>query len=292
MVKKNLTSIGDIRRVHIDRRQREAEYNMPSHHCHPYFELCCVEQGSCRFLVEDMLYDLHEGDYLLIPPQIFHFTNYLFGPCMRCGVYFRASDLDKNVIELLPGREAFFSRIQVFRIPEPNGTRCHQLLSRMAEEEQTDDARSPLLLQLQLQELFLMFSRGCEFPRELPSSIRTADHQVLKAARFINERYRQQISSSDIAAAAGFSPNYLSRKFREATGVGVHEYLVYVRLRSAALELLSTDNSITYIATHCGFSDSNYFKDAFKKKYGVTPREYRDGARSPKAAPSEEPGKR
>ena len=59
----------------------------------------------------------------------------------------------------------------------------------------------------------------------------------------------------------------------------MHEYLVFVRLRSAALELVSTDHSITNIATHCGFSDSNYFKDAFKKKYGVSPREYRDAAK-------------
>ncbi len=57
--------------------------------------------------------------------------------------------------------------------------------------------------------------------------------------------------------------------------MGVHEYLVLIRLRSAAYELLSTDQSVTQIALHCGFSDSNYFKDAFKKKFGLTPRDYR-----------------
>ena len=34
--------------------------------------------------------------------------------------------------------------------------------------------------------------------------------------------------------------------------------------------------SVTEIATHCGFSDGNYFKDVFKRKYGVSPREYRN----------------
>ena len=59
-----------------------------------------------------------------------------------------------------------------------------------------------------------------------------------------------------------------------------HEaYLVLVRLRSAALELVSTDMSVTEIATHCGFSDGNYFKDAFKRKYGVSPRDYRNAAK-------------
>ena len=79
----------------------------------------------------------------------------------------------------------------------------------------------------------------------------------------------------EVAAAVGFSPNYLSRKFRQAAGVGLHEYLVFVRLHHAALELVSTRDSIITIALRRGFSDSNYFKDSFKKKYGVTPRAYR-----------------
>ncbi|MDE5679282.1 MAG: helix-turn-helix transcriptional regulator [Lachnospiraceae bacterium] len=85
----------------------------------------------------------------------------------------------------------------------------------------------------------------------------------------------EYLTMADIAEAAGYSPNYLSRKFREAAGIGVHEYLVFIRLQHAALELITTDNSITEIALRCGFSDSNYFKDAFKKRYGVTPRAYR-----------------
>ena len=46
-------------------------------------------------------------------------------------------------------------------------------------------------------------------------------------------------------------------------------------LQHAAQELVSTSDSITTIALRCGFSDSNYFKDSFKKKDGVTPRNYR-----------------
>ena len=55
----------------------------------------------------------------------------------------------------------------------------------------------------------------------------------------------------------------------------MHEYLTFIRLQRAALELVSTADSVTEIALRCGFSDGNYFKDAFKKKYGVTPSKYR-----------------
>ena len=57
----------------------------------------------------------------------------------------------------------------------------------------------------------------------------------------------------------------------------VHEYLSLLRLENAAMELLSTQDRITEIALRNGFSDSNYFKDAFRKMYGVSPREYRKG---------------
>lgn len=284
MVKKGRTSMREIHRVHIDRRQREAGYIMSSHHCHPYYEVCIVEQGSCRFLLEDLLYDLHEGDVLLIPPQIFHYTRYLFGPCRRFVIYFQPADVEA-VAGLLPGDGHFFSQVELLHIPEPGREQLASLLSRMFSEDQLNDARSPMMLKLLLQELFLFCSRSGVFMKNAPAALRRADDQILSAARFINEHFRQPISSADIAAAAGFSPNYLSRKFRESAGIGIHEYLVFVRLRSAALELVTTDHSITYIATHCGFSDSNYFKDAFKKKYGVTPRQYRDEGRESSIGP-------
>ena len=175
----------------------------------------------------------------------------------------------------IPGKEDFFSQPRVFQVPNVNRRQFSGLIGRMADEEQNYDGRSPLILRAQLHELLLLCSRLCVILSESPANIHTTDRQVLLAARFINEHFRQPISASDIAAAAGFSPNYLSRKFREAAGLGVHDYLVFIRLRNAAYELISTDDSVTDIALRSGFSDSNYFKDVFKRKYGMTPREYR-----------------
>ena len=269
------TSTGEITRIHVDRRTRDAGYLMRSHHCHPYFELSYIEHGSCRFFVEDTMYDLHDGDFLLIPPQVFHYTRYLFGPCLRCGIYFRLEDFEGELLSFLPEGQEFLTRLRVFQAPSGCRRELAGLIGRMAAEEECFDERSPLMLKAQFQELLLLCSRVCIYLAENPASIHTTDRQVLQAARFINEHFRQQITAGDIANAAGFSPNYLSRKFREAAGIGVHDYLVFIRLRNAAFELLTTDDSVTDIALRSGFSDSNYFKDVFKKKYGMTPREYR-----------------
>ncbi len=269
------TSTGEITRIHVDKRTRDAGYLMGSHHCHPYYELSYIEHGSCRFFVEDMMYDLHDGDFLLIPPQMFHYTRYLFGPCLRCGIYFRLEDLEGKLQSFLPEGQEFLTRLRVFQAPSACRRELAGLIGRMAAEEDCFDERSPLMLKAQFHELLLLCSRVCIHLSENPASIHTTDRQVLQAARFINEHFRQQITAGDIAAAAGFSPNYLSRKFREAAGIGVHDYLVFIRLRNAAFDLLTTDDSVTDIALRNGFSDSNYFKDVFKKKYGMTPREYR-----------------
>ncbi len=269
------TSTGEITRVHVDRRVRDVGYLMGSHHCHPYYELSYIEHGSCRFFIEDTMYDLHDGDFLLIPPHMFHYTRYLFGSCLRCGIYFRYEDLGAELLSFLPGEMDFFSQLRVFQVPSSHRRELAGLIARMSAEEESFDERSSLMLKLRLRELLVLCSRVCVYLAESPASIHTTDRQVLQAARFINEHFRQPISSGDIAAAAGFSPNYLSRKFREAAGIGVHDYLVFIRLRNAAFELLSTDDSVTDIALRNGFSDSNYFKDVFKKKYNMTPREYR-----------------
>ena len=262
-------------RIHIDRRQRADGYAMKEPHSHSYYELICIENGFFRFLVEDRLYELREGDLLLLPPHFFHYTRLTSGNCRRSAVYFRLEDLPEGVVAQMPGGAEFFTHPRLFQMPDAYRRHLTGQLSRMSVEEKICDARSGLLLSLQLQELFLLCSRFCIFLQDLPDDIHTTDRQVLQAARYMHEHFRQPITAADIAAASGFSPNYLSRKFREATGVGVHEYLVFIRLRTAALELVSTDESVTQIALRCGFSDSNYFKDVFKKKYGVTPREYR-----------------
>lgn len=273
--KKIRISEKEIDKIYAESEVKESGYVMPSHHCHPYFELFYIETGACRFFIENNMYDMHTGDFMLIPPQVFHYTRYLFGPCKRNIIFFRETDVEESVKQLLPQQAGFFSEMQFFQVPVTYQNQIATLLLDMVKEEKISDERSSLMLQMLLQTLFLLCSRECKFPQDIPANIHTTDRQIVQAAQFISGHYMEPITTADIAEAADYSPNYLSRKFREATGIGVHEYLVFIRLQHAALELIATDDSITEIALRCGFSDSNYFKDAFKKKYGVTPRAYR-----------------
>ena len=78
-----------IDRIYAEGEVKKAGYVMPSHHCHPYFELFYIESGACRFFIENNMHDIHSGDFLLIPPQVLHYTRYSFGDCKRSIVFFR-----------------------------------------------------------------------------------------------------------------------------------------------------------------------------------------------------------
>ncbi len=261
--------------VHAETRRRDADFVMTGHHCHSCYELFYVRSGACRFLIDDRFHDLGAGDFILIPPMVLHYTRYVFGACVRTVILFRREDAASDVLTCLPGSARFLAEASVFRIPSPDAPGAERLMDALSEEERRGDAFSPVMRRCLLNTLLTTCARLCAFSPGTAGDLQTSDGQVLKAARYISEQYMHPTTTADVAAAVGFSPNYLSRKFRLSAGIGLHEYIVFVRLHHAAQELIATGDSITDIALRCGFSDSNYFKDSFKKKYGVTPREYR-----------------
>ena len=264
-----------IDRIYVESDIRQPSFVMVNPHCHPYYEMYYIEDGACRFFIDNNMYDLKSGDFLFIPPQIFHFTRYLYGECKKYSLFFREADIEECVKELLPEKHGFLKNTRIIQTPEIYTQQITALLQRMLGEEKIADTKSETMLRFLFQELLLLCSRECNFLQALPIDIHTTESPIVQAAQFISNHYNEHITTADIAAAAGYSPNYLTHKFKESVGVGIHEYLVFIRLQKAAHELISTTDTITEIAFRCGFSDSNYFKDAFKKKYGVTPRAYR-----------------
>ena len=99
---------------------------------------------------------------------------------------------------------------------------------------------------------------------------------IFKAVEFAKQNASDnEISVEDIAANAGFSIDYFNRIFLTHTGFTVTAYMNYVRLKNATILLRTTDKSVLEIALEIGYDSHEGFTKAFKKKYGVTPSEYR-----------------
>ncbi len=264
-----------IDRIYINKLYRSSDYTMSRNHYHYYYEIFYVGQGNCRFFIENHLYDLHAGDFLIIPPHVIHYNRYVTG-CTRYNIYFRTSDLQQFLrveSEELFQDEDLFSHPHFYHVHEAYREMFLNHLDTMVQEDKLDDGHTARLLELQLHQFFLYTLRCCS--RRDDSGRGDADDPILNASRFITDHYSQNISLELLASRACLSPGYFSKRFRQVTGVGMKEYLNYVRLDHAARELLSTSHSITEVASNSGYADSNYFKDAFKKMYGVSPRAYR-----------------
>lgn len=96
---------------------------------------------------------------------------------------------------------------------------------------------------------------------EIDRSIRGGDDEILALDR--------------LARKLGYSAFYVSRKFREVSGMSFKEYLRSRKLAFALKELRDTRSGILDIALAYGFSSHEAFTRSFKKLYGMTPSDYR-----------------
>lgn len=107
-----------------------------------------------------------------------------------------------------------------------------------------------------------------------------AARHVALAREFIRKNALAGIRVDDVAAAAKISRRLLQREFPEITGRTVIEELIEVRLTAVKRRLRETKNSVEQISSMCGFKSSSHLKTLFKRRFGVTMREYRDGSRA------------
>ena len=101
----------------------------------------------------------------------------------------------------------------------------------------------------------------------------TLSKATLDAIKEIEANYEKGISLSSLAEHLKISPSYLSRLFKNEVGMGVHEYLTQYRVLMASQHL--KNHSVTDVGFMCGFNDTSHFIATFKKRLGVTPKEYK-----------------
>ncbi len=98
---------------------------------------------------------------------------------------------------------------------------------------------------------------------------------IYKSIQFISNHVNQSISVEDVAEYIGIDRSTLSRKFKKELGFNISDYIMRRKLEEAKSLLKFTDKSISEISAYLCFSTQSYFQNVFKKKYGMTPKEYR-----------------
>jgi AraC family transcriptional regulator, regulatory protein of adaptative response / methylphosphotriester-DNA alkyltransferase methyltransferase len=96
----------------------------------------------------------------------------------------------------------------------------------------------------------------------------------------IQQRYRENLTLAEMAAACKISPYHLQRVFKRMTGTTPAKQLLQTRMEEAKRYLDQKELAIADIATAVGFRSISHFTVAFKKMFGSTPNEYKEDAKS------------
>jgi len=107
------------------------------------------------------------------------------------------------------------------------------------------------------------------------SPIHSDSPVVQKMLEYIYKNYNRDVSLEEIAAKVYMNSAYLSRIFKEKTGMGFHDFLVEVRISNAKTLLERSEFKVNEIADMSGYRDVSHFIGIFKKHTGMTPIDYR-----------------
>ena len=87
--------------------------------------------------------------------------------------------------------------------------------------------------------------------------------------------YKSPINLDEVISGIFLSKNYFRQIFKKTTGISISSYMQELRISEACRLLEATVESSTEIAYKCGFNDTKFFYQTFKKVIGMTPAEYR-----------------
>jgi len=115
------------------------------------------------------------------------------------------------------------------------------------------------------------FSRRVEEFRGSSGTIDRFAHVV----SLLHKNYAAPLNSKELARQSGLSESQFNRRFRQTFGISARQYLLRIRVESAAQMLMESDDTVTSIALECGFHDHAHFTRTFQRLMHRSPSFYR-----------------
>lgn len=233
-------------------------------------ELILVKQGELDMWEDEQQFHLEAGETLHLFPGRQHGSSKL----MPLGLKFYWIHFEVET-ELHPTSSAtlmFAPTIkvpQVARLSEPE--RLERLFRTFISDQEAGilNSYSANLLTM------LMLTEVAHAAEEQPLESDDINVVATWAHTYIRINYARPLTTSKVAEAVGYNPDYLGRIYREVYGCTITEAIHRRRIHVACDRLLDTELTIEQIAQKCGFSDPDYFRRLFRRYMQISPSDYR-----------------
>lgn len=237
-------------------------------HLHEALEIIIVTEGALALGIGEKLYPVEKGDVAIVFPNLIHHYQVFAEGRNRANVIMAKSNLFANYQEKL---EEMCVINPVIKKEKVHSDIMKSLTSLFLTEQDNE-----VLKQAHMQIILTRIMEQCELVER--NSVKT-DDLVYKAVKYVAANYKNDFCLDDMAYELGVSKYVLSRVFSGTFHTNFCQYVNGIRLNYACAYLENTKDSITEISLECGFESQRTFNRAFKKKYRMTPREYRENVK-------------
>ena len=241
-----------------------------------YYGIYFLLSGERKFFIDGKIYLLSGNDLLFIDKNVLHKSTYCTNtPHERILIKFTPAFIEELIKILGIKQFNFLFKTAHFHLEEPLLSKVLDLFQEMESEFHQKMSCSQLMLKSYLNQLIIHLSRSNNLSKKSPIALSKEESYIIWCINYIEQHYALDPSLNEIAQMLYLSPSYVSKLFKKVTGFNYSTYLTNIKLKHAKDLLITTEKSIAQISEECGFSNSNYFCDVFKKTNHQAPSIFR-----------------
>lgn len=250
-------------------------------HSHPFWEILLVKSGNPQYLIGDTRYQLRKNDIVLLPCGISHrplFGEKLTEPYHRIVIWVNADFFKKCVSILYQSEHELENSIpDLYYVTHPTGSffyQIEQIFESLLYEKQHSRLGEELLCIGLFEQLLTIFYRILHYQDAPPLRPEKADllDEILD---YVENHLSQPISLKCVSEKFHVSPSAISHLFKKQMDSGFYRVVIQRRLIESKNHIIA-GVSLNEIPDLCGFSDYSVFYKAFKKEYGISPKEFKN----------------
>lgn len=254
-------------------------------HWHYFIEILYVMEGTAWVTCNEDTYVLSAGEMIFIPPQAVHsiYTT-APGPLLYTVLKFAGSRVGFPGNYLPRIGTVFWNTHKDLKLPITFSQKdfsafsledfFNKCVKEMEEKKYGYDSYlRTYITQLSVELLRIWREHG--FSQGTDSKPAEEDFSIHDVLMYIDSHSHENIQVNELADMCHMSYSYFAKTFHKLYGQSCKEYIEFVRLSKVENFLLFTDYDLNYISHETGFADCSHLIRVFKRKYHVTPKQYR-----------------